>query len=229
MHFDWNHGGTTSKSIFLKKRKTCLAHANLFSWLLLAHLILLSDSLRCLHAFEALAVRIIKTSYPIFLLLGWWIANKGSRGLIPQAHQPLSLPQFDLHGCPANVFSTLVLEEQVIIRYARKSLADVCTCAVDTWEEVLRTSGDHGQLRGQKECWKVWKGESAGTGKRVSESSCSLSNGHSHPPTSSQRKELVPLFNRRGCVQRGIPSCELSKDGQLLMPVLELISFLLSY
>lgn len=130
MHFDWNHGGTTSRSIFLKKRKTCLAHANLFSWLLLAHLILLSDSRRCLHAFEALAVRIIKTSYPIFLLLGWWIANKGSRGLIPQAHQPLSLPQFDLHGCPANVFSTLVLEEQVIIRYARKSLADVCTCAV---------------------------------------------------------------------------------------------------
>ena len=55
--------------LFLKKREFCL-HIHSFSSAILAHLMLLSDSLKCLHAFETLAVRIIKTFHSTFLQLG---------------------------------------------------------------------------------------------------------------------------------------------------------------
>lgn len=155
--------------------------------------------------FETLAVRIIKTSYPIFPLLGWLIANKVSRGPILQAHQQLSLLRFDPRGSPTNVFCTLVLGGRVITFYAKKSLAEALSqyfrgCAQRTWGPRTAPGLEKGSegLEGRAN----W-----GPGmERESESSCYLSNRRSPaPPASSREKEVSTSVQQIGMHEMSCP------------------------
>lgn len=61
--------GRNIKVHLFEKERILPSHTLSVSSVILAHLMLLSDSLKCLHAFETLAVRIIEASHPIFLQL----------------------------------------------------------------------------------------------------------------------------------------------------------------